>query len=361
MTRFGVIETPPQGGAETEVEYVAWFRFPVTWTYLKTSLPEAEPALRIRPVAKASPAPAMALVPAIPTPPPKIIAPFDPGPSDLGPRDPVPSGPSAAPAAQWEMVIPKMVRPAVKPVVDRLPAAPATAPAPAKPDISASSAPVEIAAPAFTLPEGSRLSRYWRPLALLTIILMAIGFTLWVRPAADTSHPGQAAEWTNRGGWVRRSLLPPGRLMSVYEPSRDEADYRLEFGWVPDSKGVGWVFRTRDAGDYYAARVSLLQPGASVTLVAEHFSVVGGVESAHSRKVVPFGSNAGLIRVRMDAIGPAFTLSLQGSPVDYWTDARLNSGALGFYDELGQRPVVQSLRFTFIKKGVTRVAVASLP
>ena len=149
--------------------------------------------------------------------------------------------------------------------------------------------------------------------------------------------------------------------MSVYEPSRDEADYRLEFGWVPDSKGVGWVFRTRDAGDYYAARVSLLQPGASVTLVAEHFSVVGGVESAHSRKVVPFGSNAGLIRVRMDAIGPAFTLSLQGSPVDYWTDARLNSGALGFYDELGQRPVVQSLRFTFIKKGVTRVAVASLP
>jgi hypothetical protein len=63
----------------------------------------------------------------------------------------------------------------------------------------------------------------------------------------------------------------------------------------------------------------------------------------------------------MDAIGPTFTLSLQGSPVDYWTDERFNSGALGFYDERGLRPVIQSLRFTFIKKGVTQIAVASLP
>lgn len=150
-------------------------------------------------------------------------------------------------------------------------------------------------------------------------------------------------------------------MMSVYEASREESDYRLEFGWVPDAKGVGWVFRTRDAGDYYATRISLLQPGARVVLVVEHFSVFGGVEGAHSRRIVPLGSNASLVRVRMDAIGPTFTLSLQGSPADYWTDARLDSGPLGFYDERGQRPEVQSLRFTFVKKGAARTAVASLP
>ena len=148
--------------------------------------------------------------------------------------------------------------------------------------------------------------------------------------------------------------------MSVYDPSRDESDYRIEFGWVPDERGVGWVVRTQDAGDYYAARVSMLQPRSGV-VVTEHFSVRGGAESAHSRRVVQLGNHPGLIRVRMDAIGPAFTLSLQGSPVDYWTDERLSSGALGFYDERGLRPVIQSLRFTFIKKGVTRIAVASLP
>jgi hypothetical protein len=96
-------------------------------------------------------------------------------------------------------------------------------------------------------------------------------------------------------------------------------------------------------------------------LVVEHFGVLGGVEGPHSRRVVPLGGNAGLVRVRMDAIGPSFTLSLQGSPADYWTDPRLASGPLGFYDDLGQRPEVQSLRFTFVRKGGAPTAVASLP
>ena len=58
------------------------------------------------------------------------------------------------------------------------------------------------------------------------------------------------------------------------------------------------------------------------------------------------------MRVHMDAIGPTFTLSLQGSPVDYWTDSRLELGrgrvsmTSGDYGR-----VIQSLRFTFIKKG----------
>jgi hypothetical protein len=216
------------------------------------------------------------------------------------------------------------------------------------------------AAPAFVIPEESRLARSWRPLALLVIVAVAVGSTVWIRPAKVAPSREQIADSFHRGGWARRSLLPPGRLMSVYEPSRDESDYRMEFGWVPDERGVGWVIRTRDAGDYYAARVSLLQPRSSVVVV-EHFSVRGGAEGAHSRRVVQIGNHPGLVRVRMDAIGPAFTLSLQGSPVDYWTDERLNSGALGFYDERGLRPVIQSLRFTFIKKGVTRIAVASLP
>jgi hypothetical protein len=268
-------------------------------------------------------------------------------------------------------MVPKMARPPAR-SVSNLNAGAATpaliAPAPSAPSAPASSPPAatpsiplgDETAPTFVIPGESGWSRSWRPLALLAIVAIAVGFTLWVRPAKEASSREQVADSFHRGGWARRSLLPPGRLMSVYDPSRDESDYRIEFGWVPDERGVGWVVRTRDAGDYYAARLSLLQPRSSV-IVTEHFSVQGGVESAHSRRVVQLGNNAGLVRVRMDAIGPAFTLSLQGSPVDYWTDERLNSGALGFYDERGLRPVIQSLRFTFIKKGGAQVAVASLP
>jgi hypothetical protein len=259
------------------------------------------------------------------------------------------------------MVIPKMVRPAAKPVADCMAVAPAPASAPSAPVVhAAKSAPVEFFAPALALPEQSLWARSWRLIALLAIISLSIGYTLWVHPDAAAHRREQVNESLNRGGWSRRSILPQGRMMSVYEPSREESDYRVEFGWVPDAKGVGWVFRTRDAGDYYAIRISLPQPGARVVAV-EHFSVFGGVEGAHSRRLVLLGSGAGLMRVRMDAIGPAFTLSLQGTAADYWTDARLDSGPLGFYDERGQRPEVQSLRFTFVNRGAARTAAATLP
>jgi hypothetical protein len=135
----------------------------------------------------------------------------------------------------------------------------------------------------------------------------------------------------------------------------------MEFSWVPDSKGVGWVFRAHDPDDYYAARLSLQQSGASRVLLEEHFSVFAGTESAHARKAIPLGASVGLVRVHLDAIGPAFRLFLGNELADSWIDARLTSGALGFYDEGEQLPKLLALSFTFIKNEVSRTEVASLP
>ena len=104
----------------------------------------------------------------------------------------------------------------------------------------------------------------------------------------------------------------------------------MEFSWVPDTAGVGWVFRTRDANNYYAARLSLQQRGADGVLVAEHFSVLAGAESGHSRKVIPLENTASLVKVQMDATGSTFKLFLNDNPADTWTDARLDTGVLGF-------------------------------
>jgi hypothetical protein len=275
-------------------------------------------------------------------------------------------------AAQWEMVIPKMVRPA-----SRLVAAQSVVASPALADPLAEAAAglipsdsVDVAEDhAFSAPslllstsDDTFFARSWRQIALAIIALATVGFLLLGRSGAGASSArDRGIEAARMGGWSRRSISPPGRLMSVYEPSREEADYRIQFAWVPDANGVGWVFRTRDANDYYAVRLRLIKPGASLVLAAEHFSVWRGEESVHSRKIIPLVNNSGLVRVRMDAIGPSFTLSLQDSPIDTWTDARLDSGAVGFYDEHGQRAAVQALRFTFIRKGSTRTAVESLP
>ena len=342
--------SPPDPG--NEIEDLAWFCFPVTWNYLGGAHPSSEPVLRIKPVSLSAVGMTLVSPPAsLPLPQSNAI--------DIATSG---EGSKLRARSQWEMVIPKMVRPSAGPVVDRIVAAPAPVSASSvSVENVLSNAPTEYSAPALALPEQSRLARSWRLIALLAIISISIGFTLWVHPDAATQRRNQVDVAINRGGWSRRSILPQGRMMSVYEPSREESDYRIEFGWVPDAKGVGWVFRTRDAGDYYATRISVLQPGARVILVVEHFSVFGGVEGAHSRRLVPLGNSGGLVRVRMDAMGPAFNLSLQGSAADYWTDARLGSGALGFYDERGQRPEVQSLRFTFVKKGAAQTAAATLP
>jgi hypothetical protein len=61
----------------------------------------------------------------------------------------------------------------------------------------------------------------------------------------------------------------------------------------------------------------------------------------------------------MDASGPVFTLYVQGSPVDNWTDQRLPAGGFGFYEDRGHQLAVQGLRFTFLNKGALSMAPGS--
>jgi hypothetical protein len=348
MARFGLGPTTPPSGFQNGVEYIAWFRFPVTWTYLAEATPEAVPVLHIKPATGMAAAPAvMTLISTAPT---LTLFPADAALTMI-------SGDACgvAAGAQWEMVIPKMSRP---PVVDRL-----TAPPPRPATISAPAAPLkDTATPEYVppsllqaAPEGTFLNRYWRQIALAGGGALILGCLL------SGNLGGGASAHKMPAAWSHRYSSPPGRLLSLYEPSRGEADYSLEFGWVPDAKGAGLVLRVRDENNYYATRLVLQQRAPSLELAEDHFSVLGGVEGAHSRKIISLRNQAGPVQILMDAIGSALTLSVQGRPVDYWNDGQLSSGALGFFDDTGDRPDVQGLHFTFIKKGATRTAVASLP
>jgi hypothetical protein len=263
---------------------------------------------------------------------------------------------SSAATAQWEMVIPKMTRPPGRPVVERLPAPPPPAAAISAPaaneTVSARYVPPSLLQVA---PDQKFVERYWRQLSLGAVALLALGFLLWGNSGSGASTYKPSAEWSHR------YTSPPGRLLSLYEPSRGESDYSVEFGWAPDAKGAGLVLRVRDENNYYATRLVLHQPAPNLQLAEEHFTVAGGIEGTHSRKIISLANQTGPLQIQMDAIGSAFTLSVQGHPVDYWNDTQINSGALGFFDESGERPEVQGLHVTLIKKGATRTAVASLP
>lgn len=211
--------------------------------------------------------------------------------------------------------------------------------------------------------EASFVPRRWKVLSLCAAVVVVGGVIALVRPSGEapaSSEPASAAA----GTWSRRTAYLVGakdpREILIYSGSDEVKNYRIEFAWVPDTRGVGWLFRGTDSANYYAANLHLLQSGATPTLSAEHFAVVKGVEGAHTRKVITLGRTLGQVLVRMDAIGPAFTLYLQGTPADYWTDERFETGSLGFYQERGNRPALQSLRFTFYKKSGLQTVVTSL-
>jgi len=342
MARFG-LGSPPPPDSRNEVEYIAWFRFPVTYAYLDNTAADAAPV----PIKSQAPAPpVMTLVSTAPA---AAV-------SAAGVLNAAMSGADfRSAAAQWEMVIPKMTRPPVQPVVNRLPAPPPPPAAIAAPLVNEPT-PVEYIPPSLLqgAQEGTFLARFWWQIVLAAVAILGLAWLLWGNSGSDASQ-------RNTPTWSHRYTSPPGRLLSLYEPSRGEADYSTEFAWLPDAKGAGLVLRVRDENNYYATRLTLQQPAPNLELAEERFSVLGGVEGTHSRKVISLGNQKAPVQIQMDAIGSAFTLSVQGHPVDYWNDTQLNSGALGFFDETGDRPEVQGLHVTLIKKGATRTAVASLP
>lgn len=260
------------------------------------------------------------------------------------------------------MVIPKMARP----ITARAPRALQPAPrqpvqASAKAEAAGAESPTEVSFYAGS--EASFLPRRWKVLGITSAVVVAACVVAWVRPAGDSSSGSESASaaagtWSRRTAYVTGSAVP--REILVYSGSEGLKNYRLEFSWVPDPHGVGWIFRASDSANYYAAKLRLIQAGGTPTLSAEHFAVVKGVEGTHSRKAITLGRTKGDVLVRMEANGPAFTLYLQGSPADYWTDERFESGSLGFYEERGERPVLQALRFTLFKKSGLQTIVTSL-
>lgn len=311
---FGVSYNQNQFGSTLEetIEHPATFRFRVTWSYLGTVPRKAEKSL--------------------------ARAPAQPEPTAVAPAF------AASPASkvQWEMVVPKMARPPTRPAPARI------APPPPKPAEDAPIRPLTLFAE--TEPEKAlrvRLAR-WGVAAVAVI-----GVAVLVRPTPHESEPPASTSFA--GGWSRRAVSPPGRQIIAYDLSRDESNYRMEFSWVPNDQPAGWVFRTRDSGNYYGAKLSLVRPGDRSAVAVEHFSVLGGIETPHSRKVIALLRSEPAVRMRMDASGPVFTLYVQGSPVDNWTDQRLPTGGFGFYEERGQQPVVQALRFTLFNRGALPV------
>jgi hypothetical protein len=244
-----------------------------------------------------------------------------------------------AEAREWEMILPRMRRPAaLRRTGPREPALLLGAP------------------PRFaTAPEPTRLRR-WIGLAGVVLLLTAgVAGYQWLRQG-DSSKDATVLAGTEMGGagwiteWASDSAgSARGRQISLYRPSVSMSDYRLEFLGRIERRSLGWVFRAADSSNYYAAKLEAAQPGARA-LTITRFAVIHGFEGVHIQRTLRLDPGAGeMLKVRLEARGPRFTVHVQNQVVEDWEDDRLKTGGLGFLNEREERGQVQSVQIAFSK------------
>jgi hypothetical protein len=160
----------------------------------------------------------------------------------------------------------------------------------------------------------------------------------------EMGSAGWTTEWASDPAGSAR-----GRQISIYRPSVPMSDYSLEFFGQIEKKSLGWVFRAADSRNYYVGKLEAVNPASPLSIT--HFAVVNGVEGPHVQRVLasPVGSPW---KVRLEARGPRFTVSLQNQVVEDWQDDRLKSGGVGFLNERQERGKVASIQISFTKGGI---------
>jgi len=151
---------------------------------------------------------------------------------------------------------------------------------------------------------------------------------------------GWSTEWASDVVGSRRA-----RQLTMYRPSAGLSDYQFQFAGQIENKAIGWIFRALDTKNYYAMKIEAIRPG---TMGLTHFAVVDGRESSYSQKPLTVDARPGAIyNVKLDVTGPRFTVSVQGEPVDFWTDNRLKVGSVGLMNERDERGVASGVQFAF--------------
>jgi len=139
-------------------------------------------------------------------------------------------------------------------------------------------------------------------------------------------------------GWSRHSngSVRAGQL-AIFRPAENFVDYRFEFFGEIERKSVSWAIRAHNTQNYYAMKMTIIEPGLRPVIAVEHYPVVGGrkgrrIETPLSVMV----HNHEPYHVAVDVTGNRVVTSIEGQEVDSWTDDVLKVGGVGFFSEAGE-------------------------
>jgi hypothetical protein len=163
------------------------------------------------------------------------------------------------------------------------------------------------------------------------------GLGSWV-PMGSASGTGR--DWSYRAGFAR-----PGRLR-LLKDSVGMSDYHIEFAGEVEQKALSWVYRAKDARNYYASKIVISKPGPLPRVDLVRYAVIGGFQN--SRVSVPLPVTVrpdALYKVQMTVRASDFSTIVNGTMVDTWSDTRLPTGGVGFFADNGE---VATLRYVTV-------------
>jgi hypothetical protein len=212
-------------------------------------------------------------------------------------------------------------------------------------------------------PEGffARMPGWQKALAALVVIGIAVG--AWAVPAlsgskarANTSMPTSAAPASAVMGpesWETDSTgdtagVARRRVISRYKPARGKRDYSFEFSGQIQQRAMGWVFRVKDARNYYCLKLERIGDGVGAKFQLVKFAVVNGEEQPHRLVELREPLTPGApVKVRLDVRGQQFSTQINGRPVDVWIDNQIADGTVGLSNENGERALVDAVKVTY--------------
>ncbi|MFN0107038.1 MAG: hypothetical protein ACKV2U_33700 [Bryobacteraceae bacterium] len=211
-------------------------------------------------------------------------------------------------------------------------------------------------------PEGlwGRLPGWQKAVAALLVVGIAVG--AWAVPALNrgpgrsVTLPSAAAPAPSTMGadsWETNAAgdttgIAVRRIISKYKPGRGKRDYIFEFTGQIEQRAIGWVFRMKDARNYYCLKLEKSGDGPGATAQLVKFAVVNGEEQSH--KLVELREPLVAtqpVRIRLDIRGQSFSTQVNGKPVDVWIDNQLSDGTVGFSNETGERAVIRTVKVTY--------------
>jgi hypothetical protein len=164
-----------------------------------------------------------------------------------------------------------------------------------------------------------------------------------VGPSIMMGDAGWSTDWSAETG------ARLGRQFSVYRPSLQLSDYRLDFQGQIDSKSISWFFRAQNVKNYYAMKLEALGYGTSSRMQLMKYVVIGGSEVQKTQMALPatFRSDTNF-RVKVDVRGSKFTTFVQDQKVDVWMDDQLKTGGVGFFNDRGERARIKAVQISVL-------------